>query len=165
MSQMKTAIVYSHSAKKTALVANQIKAMASMKGIEDLNVDELSVEKLMDYDRLIIGVSTWFDGELPRNWDELVPAIEDLNFNNKKVAIFGNGNQVGYPENFGDAVGIMADLFESLGAEIIGKTSIEGYTFEASRALRGKFLAGLVLDFENQHQLNEERIKSWVNSL
>ena len=57
MSQMKTAIVYSHSAKKTALVANQIKAMASMKGIEDLNVDELSVEKLMDYDLSLIHIS------------------------------------------------------------------------------------------------------------
>jgi len=160
---MKTAIVYSHSAKKTSQVAKQIIDEVEWKSIDNLNVDELLPEKLLDYDLLILGVSTWFDGELPSNWDELVPAIEDLSFKGKKVAIFGNGDQIGYPENFGDAVGLMADLFESLGATIIGKTSTKGYAFNSSRALRGDHFIGLLLDFENQHEKNAIRIKEWAN--
>jgi len=161
---MKTAIVYSHSAKKTSQVAKQIKEAVEWSSIDDLNVDELLPEKLLDYDFIILGVSTWFDGELPSNWDELVPAIEDLSFEGKKVAIFGNGDQIGYPENFGDAVGLLADLFESLGATIIGKTSSKDYTFESSKALRGEHFIGLLLDFENQNKKNAVRIKEWANS-
>ncbi len=161
---MKTAIVYSHRAKKTSIVAKQIKEAVEWSSIDDLNVDELLPEKLLDYDFIILGVSTWFDGELPSNWDELVPAIEDLSFEGKKVAIFGNGDQIGYPENFGDAVGLLADLFESLGATIIGKTSSKDYTFESSKALRGEHFIGLLLDFENQNKKNAVRIKEWANS-
>lgn len=159
---MKAAIIYSHSAKKTTQVANQIKKELNLKGIDDLNVEDLNTNDLKNYNLLILGASTWFDGELPDYWDELVPAIEQENLKNLKVAIFGNGNQVMYPDNFGDAVGLLAEVFESSGASIIGYTPFEGYVFSASKALRGNQFCGLLLDFENQHKKNAERIKEWV---
>jgi flavodoxin I len=114
---------------------------------------------------MILGVPTWFDGELPNYWDEFVPAIEDMDLKNKKIALYGLGDQVGYPENFLDAVGIMAKLLESRGAKIVGTTATEGYTFEKSQALKdGKFL-GLAIDFENQAAKNKERVKKWVEQL
>jgi flavodoxin I len=41
--------------------------------------EEISEEIFTAYDQMILGVSTWFDGELPNYWDEFVPAIEDMN--------------------------------------------------------------------------------------
>lgn len=158
---MKTAIIYSHSATKTKQAAKHIKE-AFEKPIDDIDVDGLNPDDLKKYDLLILGVPTWFDGELPNYWDELVPAIEDLNLKKHKVAIFGNGDQVKYPENFGDAVGLLAEVFESAGAEIIGCTSLDGYTFESSKALRGNKLLGLILDFENQAKLNKKRVADWL---
>ncbi len=108
---------------------------------------------------------TWFDGELPNYWDEFVPALEDLDLNGKIVAIFGNGNQKGYPENFVDGVGIMAELLESRGARLAGFTSAQGFEFESSRALRGNQFTGLALDFENQGNQINQRIKKWVEQL
>jgi len=88
-----------------------------------------------------------------------------MDLKGKTVAIFGNGDQRGYPENFVDGIGIMADILEKRGAKIIGHTSVEGYEFERSKAQRGSMLAGLALDFENQRKLNKERIAKWVDQL
>lgn len=162
---MKAALVYSHSAKKTSQVAEAIKKAAKWETLDVINVEAFDAKILSTYDLLVLGAPTWFDGELPNYWDELIPAIEQLNLKKVKVAIFGNGDQVRYPENFGDAVGLLAHVFESTGGKIIGFTSTEGYKFESSKALReGKF-CGLILDFENQHKKNEERILKWILSI
>ena len=161
---MKTAIVYSHKTKKTAKVAKII-VEAFGTPIDDLDVEKIEPQVFNEYDFLILGAPTWFDGELPNYWDELVPAVEDLNLKNTKVALFGNGNQVNYPENFGDAVGLLADVFISAGAQVVGKTSTKTYTFEASKALSNNSFVGLILDFENQNKLNNERISDWVKQL
>ena len=119
----------------------------------------------MSYEFLILGVPTWFDGELPNYWDEFVPAIEDMDLKGKTVAIFGNGDQKGYPENFVDGIGIMAEILEKRKAKIVGFTSVEGYEYESSKAQRGNTFAGLALDFENQRKLNKDRITKWVGQL
>lgn len=161
---MKVAIVYSFEAKKTSQVARHI-VDAWGKDITTLDADKISGKDLHDYDVLIIGAATWFDGELPGYWDEMVPELEQENFPGKKVAIYGLGNQKEYPENFCDAIGIMADLFSSLGSKIIGYTSTEGYNFEASTGVKdGQFL-GLALDIENQSSLTKDRVKKWVAQL
>ncbi len=68
-----------------------------------------------EFDNIIVGVSTWFDGELPNYWDEVKPELEALDMKGKKVAIFGLGDQKKYPENFIDGVGLLAKVFESGG--------------------------------------------------
>ena len=67
---------------------------------------------------MIVGASTWFDGELPTYWDELVPELESLDLKGKKVAIFGLGDQKNYPDNFVDGMGILADAFQKAGAGV-----------------------------------------------
>ena len=47
----------------------------------------------------------------------------------KKVAIFGLGDQIRYPENFADGIGLLAEVFEGDEATLVGFTSSEGYTF------------------------------------
>ena len=112
-----------------------------------------------------MGVPTWFDGELPNYWDEFVPALEELDLKGKRIALFGLGDQKGYPENFLDGVGIMAEILEEQGAVLVGLTSTEGYTFEQSRAVRGKQFLGLAIDYENQGSMNQERVAAWVEQL
>jgi len=130
-----------------------------------VNAEELTEELFLSFSNLILGVPTWFDGELPNYWDEFVPALEDLNLEGKTIAIYGLGNQVEYPENFGDAIGIMGELVKERGAKLVGFTSAEGYSYESSRALiDGKFM-GLLLDQETQPRLSKERIEKWVTYL
>ena len=163
---MKIGLIYSFNTIKTSKNAEKIKkAFGKDFDIEMVNVEEIDEKAFLSFDNMLLGVPTWFDGELPNYWDEFMPAIEQLKLKGKKVALFGLGDQVGYPENFVDAIGLLAIALEERGAKVIGLTSPEGYTFEHSVALRdGKFL-GLPLDIENQAALTDERIKAWVEQL
>ena len=159
----KTGIFYSFNSKKTAKVAEKIidEFGADFK-VVPVNAEELTEELFLSFNNLVLGVPTWFDGELPNYWDEFIPALEDLDLKGKTIAIYGLGNQVEYPENFGDAVGIMANIVQARGAKLIGYTSTNGYSYESSRAeVEGKF-CGLLLDQETQPRLSKERISNWV---
>lgn len=161
----KIGIIYSFNSLKTKKIAEHIIEEFKGSSIESVNVETVTEKQFLSYDNLILGVPTWFDGELPNYWDEFVPAIEDMDLKGKRIALFGLGDQVGYPENFLDAVGIMAQLLESSGALIVGLTSTDGYTFESSKAIRGNHFMGLAIDFENQANKNNKRIKAWVQTL
>lgn len=156
---------YSFNTSKTSQAAKKIANEIGGIKITLVNAEELTEKEFLKYDVIIMGVPTWFDGELPNYWDEFVPALEDMDLKGKTCAIFGNGDQKGYPENFVDGIGIMADLLENRGAKLVGFTSAKGYNFESSKALRGDTFTGLALDFENQGKEINKRIKDWVGQL
>jgi flavodoxin I len=161
----KVALIYSYNSTKTAKIAEKLIKEWADESLVPVNAENIDEKTFMSYEQMILGVPTWFDGELPNYWDEFVPAIDDLNLKGKTIAIYGLGDQTNYSENFLDAVGIMANLLESRGAKLIGYTSAEGYIFERSQAIKdGKFV-GLAIDYENQHQMTDTRIKNWVRQL
>ena len=158
----KVGLFYSFNSKKTTKLAGIIHKAFSGFDVQLINVDDVKKGDIPAFDNLIIGVPTWFDGELPNYWDELLPDLEEIDFANKRIAIFGLGDQKGYPENFCDAIGIMAKFFEDRGALIVGNVSLEGYTFDESKAVREGYFIGLPLDQENQARLTQGRIENWV---
>jgi len=161
----KIGLFYGTSTTKTATIAKKVKeAFGSIK-IDIIPVEDAWKKDFEGYDNIIVGVSTWFDGELPSYWDEVKPELESLSLKGKKVAVFGLGDQIKYPENFIDGVGILAETFESAGAQIVGLTSVEGYKFDNSRALRDNKFVGLAIDIENQSKKTDERVKNWVEQL
>jgi len=161
----KIGLFYSFASKKTAKIAGIVYNSFSGNDVQLINVDEVKKENFHVFNNLIIGVPTWFDGELPNYWDELLPALEEIDFSNKRIAIFGLGDQKGYSENFCDAIGIMATFFEEKGASIVGKIPLDGYTFEGSKAVRDGQFVGLPLDQENQARLTNGRIELWAGNL
>ncbi len=161
----KIGLFYSFNTNKTAQAARKIGEELGADHVEHVNAETLTAKEFLAFDNMILGVPTWFDGELPNYWDEFVPALEELDLKGKKAAIFGNGNHKGYTENFIDGVGIMADLLESRGAKIIGFTSAKEFTFESSKAQRGEQFCGLALDFENQASQINGKIKKWVEQV
>ncbi|MFV0470158.1 MAG: flavodoxin [Dysgonomonas sp.] len=161
----KIGLFYGTNAVKTAKIAEKIQKHFGDFKVEIVSVDEVTQSDFQAYNNLIFGASTWFDGELPAYWEEALPELTDLKMDGKKVAIFGLGNQVDFSENFVDGIGILAEIVETAGAEIVGLTNSDGYSFEKSKALRnGKFL-GLAIDQENQSQKTDERIRNWVEQL
>ncbi len=162
----KIAIVYSFNTLKTGKIAKRIKeAFGKDANVEMVNVEEITADEFIQYDNLICGTATWFDGELPNHWDEFVPDLEDMDLKGKRVAIFGLGDQKGYPENFLDGMGILGEILEAQGARLVGFTSTEEYSYESSRAERGDQFIGLGIDFETQGTKNKERVNGWVEKL
>ncbi|MBN1158632.1 MAG: flavodoxin [Bacteroidales bacterium] len=161
----KIGLIYSFNTNKTSQAAKKIAKEIGDQNISHVNAENITEKEFLKFDLIMLGVPTWFDGELPNYWDEFVPALEDMDLKGKTCAVFGNGDQKGYPENFVDGIGIMADLLESRGAKLAGFTSVEGYQFEGSKAVRGDQFTGLALDFENQGKEINSRIKNWVKQL
>lgn len=161
----KIAIAYSFNSTKSAKIAVKIGETIKNFAIESLNLESCKGDEFLSYDGYILSVPTWFDGELPNYWDEMLPALENMEFKGKKFALYGLGDQKNYPENFCDAVGILADFLNKRAAKIVGYTSPEGYSFESSKALNNNLLCGLLLDQENQSKLTDERIEKWARQL
>jgi flavodoxin I len=161
----KIGLFYSFNSGKTKKVAERLKKNLQGFEIEDVNIETADANSLDPFEKLIFGSSTWFDGELPNYWDEFLPSIEDKNFSGKKLAIFGLGDQKNYPENFCDAIGILADFFEKRGMTIIGRYPLEDFDFESSRALRENEFIGLPLDEENLAGTTNQRIQQWSERL
>mgnify|MGYP000518140490 CR=1 FL=1 len=131
-------------------------------------IDAYDIEKA-DFDRfekIIIGLSTWHDGELVSAWDDFFEDFKEVDFSGKTIAIFGLGDQYGYSTYFIDGVGILGDVVKENGGKIIGYTSTAGFEHDESKAETddGKFM-GLALDEDNQDELTEERVTAWVEQI
>lgn len=161
----KIGLFYATKAEKTSWVAEKIEKEFGKDKINVVPIDQAWQNDFAAYDHFIVGASTWYDGELPTYWDELLPELRTMDLKGKKVAIFGLGDQVRYPENFADGIGLLAEVFEGDGAILVGCTSPEGYFFERSRALRDSKWCGLVIDLDNQSEQAERRIKEWCEQI
>ncbi len=161
----KTVIIYSFHTQKSKKVAEKIIDIFGKDNITAINAEDLTTEVFEKNKNFILSTPTWFDGELPNYWDEFVPDLEDMDLKNKTFAVFGLGDQKGYPENYCDAIGILVEILENCGAKIIGHVPLDGYNYESSRAQRGDRFVGLPLDQENQARLTQGRVEKWVEQL
>ncbi len=134
--------------------------------VELHNIADTTVEEFSAYECLIIGCPTWNIGELQSDWAGFYEDdLDKVSFHNKKVAYFGPGDQIGYADNFQDAIGILEEKISRLGGQTVGYWPIDGYDFTESKAVRdGKFV-GLAIDEDNQPELTDSRIKQWVKQI
>ena len=90
-----------------------------------------------------------------------------VNFRNKYIALFGLGDQIGYPEWFQDALGYLWHRVVRLGASTMGEWPNIGYDFIESKALNEEknFFVGLALDEENQFDIVDDQICQWSSQV
>ena len=160
-------IFYGSDTGNTEAVARKIANQLSKTfDIHIQDIAETSKENMESFEVLLLGASTWFYGELQSDFDDFLPELQQIDFSNKIVGIFGCGDQEDYGDSFCDGMGIIRSLVEKSGGRIIGVTSTEGYHFEASQAVRepGKF-CGLCIDEDRQPELTDERIREWVERI
>ena len=135
-----------------------------------LNVNRADLEGFMSYQYLILGTPTLGDGLLPglsaecenESWEEFLPTLEDQDFSGKTIAIFGLGDQVGYPDEFVNAIFFLYEFFEDRGAKLVGQWPVDGYEFEDSLAVVDDHFLGLALDQDNQPDLTDNRLNAWL---
>jgi flavodoxin I len=146
------------------LIQQEFANQASIE-VELFDIADYYLEEMLDFDYLILGIPTWNIGQLQRDWDAIIDEFDTLDLHGKVAALFGLGDQVGYPDTFGDAVFFLADKLESQGARLVGSWPTEGYKFTGSWALRDGRFIGLMADEDNQPELTEARVKAWVRQL
>ena len=87
----KIGLFYATKAERTSWVAEKIQKEFGEDKIEVVPIEQAWQNDFAAYDCFIVGASTWFDGELPTYWDELLPELRTMKLKGKKVAIFGCG--------------------------------------------------------------------------
>jgi len=160
---MKIGLFYGSTNGNTAEVASTIQKHL---GADIYDVGKLkNGDDLAQYDVLILGTSTWYDGELQDDWESFMIHLIQADLSDKKVALFGLGDQESYSSNFASGMRFLYDKVVEKGAHVIGSWDDNGYSYDHSASLiEGKFV-GLVLDEENQSELTTSRIDAWCNEL
>ncbi|MDO6803797.1 flavodoxin [Wenyingzhuangia sp. 1_MG-2023] len=138
----------------------------AFENIEVKEISEAKAEDFKPYDFILLGLSTWYDGDLQSDWETFFDEFKTIDFTGKKVAIYGLGDQIGYAEYFIDGVGMLAEVVLENGGEVIGKWPVDGYRHTESKAIIPNdeaYFYGLALDNDNESHLNEERITGWLD--
>ncbi len=135
--------------------------VSEIKCIQFAKKDELDA-----CDFLVLGGSTWGDGELTDDWLDFFPQMDQINFEVKKVALFALGDQTGYSYNFVSAMRILYDKVKERGAEVVAcRVSKEGFEFDHSESILDGHFVGLVVDEVNEPELTEKRVKDWAQEV
>ncbi|UTW62447.1 flavodoxin [bacterium SCSIO 12741] len=148
-------------------IAQELEKILSQKfQIDSHELHDSGVSKIASYDYLILGLSTWYDGELQSDWDGKFNEFCELDFTGKTVAVFGLGDQYGYPEWFVDGMGIIAEQVAHAGGRLIGHWPTDNYEYDQSKAeMKPGWFYGLAIDEENQGERTTQRLKTWTDQL
>lgn len=159
----KIGLFYGTQTGNTETLAQAIQAEFGGDSVVTLHdIADASPDDFADYACLIVGCPTWNIGELQADWEGFYDELDEIDFSGKKVAYFGAGDQIGYADNFQDAMGILAEKISSLGGTTVGQWSTDSYEFNESKAVQNGKFVGLALDEDNQPELTESRISTWV---
>lgn len=147
----------------TEAVAYRIQKRLGEDVVDVFDIADVTQLEFGEYDKIILGVSTWDFGQIQSDWEEFWEDIQQVPFDKKTVALFGLGDQFGYSDFFLDAMGMLHDVVKGNGATIIGYWPVQGYEFDASKALAtdGEHFVGLGIDEDQQDDLTTQRLDQW----
>jgi flavodoxin I len=126
------------------------------------SIADAAAQDLSSAEGLILGVSTWDDGQLQPDWDDFFPRLDAVALDGKTVALFGLGDAQGFSGQFVDALGKLYAKVRERGARVVGPWPVDGYEFDASEAVVNGEFVGLVIDEDNDPELTQARVKDWV---
>jgi len=161
----KIGLFYGSSSGKTEETALNIFRYLGKDYVELYDVGLAVPEDLLKYDRLILGIPTWDIGRMQKDWEEYILKMPNADLSGKIIALFGLGDQESYPDTFADAMGLLYDRIVMTHGLVVGTWPAKGYHFKESFAYRRNQFVGLVLDEDNQAELSDLRIQSWLKKI
>ena len=138
----KARIFYGSSTGNTQRIASLIKEelgdlIESVTDIAKARPDDLASAQA-----LILGVSTWEDGQLQEDWNDFFPELDGIDLSGTTVALFGLGDAYGFSGEFVNALGTLYRKVRERGATVVGAWPTDGYDFDDSTRGRGRSVRG-----------------------
>lgn len=154
-------------------VEHVAKAICEQIGTEKVEISDVAsfnIQQLGNYTNLLLGSATigaedWRDANDNNKWNEFFVKTQGIDFSNKKIAAFGLGNQILYPEHFVDSLGYMKEEVENHGGMLLGQWPAKDYKYTESEGEKDGFFYGLALDEDHQAEYSSSRIKAWIEIL
>ena len=165
---MKIGLFYGTNTGVTEIVSEELAEKMNERGfeVELFDIADTELEKMSNFDTLIIATPTWNDGELQDDWEEVIDAFNEFDFSGKKIGFVGLGDQEAYCDNYLDSLGKMAEPVRKSGGVIFGRWPSEGYshTHSLGQDEDGMWI-GLALDNDNQEEMTEARMDKWIEQI
>ena len=153
----KTGIFYGSTTGTTESVARLIAEKLGVSPEDVHDVSKLNAALVESYEALILGTSTWGDGELQDDWYDGIKVLKNANLSGKTIALFGCGDSESYSDTFCDGMGILFEDLKDSGCTFVGAVPDSDYTYASSvAAADGKFV-GLALDDVNGPRVGLDR--------
>lgn len=159
-----TAILYGSDTGTTKSIAGKIAKILDIPAENIYDVATAAPSVVGDYENLILGTSTWNNGELPASWQDFLHGLASLDLKDKKIAIYGCGDET-MSDSFNDAVGELYLALKPTGAKFVGSYDADGYHFDKTKAEIDGKIVGLLLDEVNHPELTDFRLRSWLGIL
>ena len=143
----KALVVYGSTTGNTEMLASYIADTMKAHGVDVRigNVADTDVEDLLNYDIILLGSSTWGDGELQEDFISFYDDLQGMSLKGKRGAAFGVGDS-SYG-HFCEAVDLLQKKLKTCGAEIIAEgLKVDGDVIDAEPQAGewAKQIAGLV---------------------
>lgn len=85
--------------------------------IKSFDYDPISIEKVSEYDAILVGTHTWDDGTLPYEVEDFYDELEEIDIVDKVVGVFGSADS--FYESYGAAIELVGDRATDLGANVL----------------------------------------------
>lgn len=162
----KTAIIYGSSTGTCEDLANRIAQKLSLTAANVYSAASLTVDLINEYEVLLLGTSTWGDGELQDDWYDAIKKLKTVQLNEKLIGLFGCGDSESYADTYCDGIGILYNELKDTGCTFIGnKVDTKDYSFSSSIAVINGSFVGLALDEINENDKTDTRIEAWINEI
>ena len=161
----KTGIFYGSTTGTTESVARLIAEKLGVSPADVHDVSKLDAALAESYEALILGTSTWGDGELQDDWYDGIKVLKNANLSGKTIALFGCGDSESYSDTFCDGMGILFEDLKDSGCTFVGAVDDSGYTYSASVAAADGQFVGLALDDVNESDRTDDRVSAWAAQL
>lgn len=159
----KIGVFYGSTVGNTRFVAEKI--AKQLPSADVLSIKQFDEGAMTAYTAWIIGTSTWGIGSFQDDFYQFVNKLNGLDLSGKTVALFGLGDQFNYPDSFCDGMGRVYEILTEKGCRVVGRWPADDYNFSESRAFKDGELVGLALDEDNEPDLTNFRIKTWLATL
>ncbi|NLW63082.1 MAG: flavodoxin [Syntrophomonadaceae bacterium] len=111
-------IVYGSNTGNTESLAGAVaEELQSRLDVTVQNVADISPDDILDYDLILLGSSTWNEGELQEDFQDFFEEMDRLDLSGKKVAVFGPGDSSW--EEYCRAVDLLEEKSRELRADLI----------------------------------------------
>lgn len=159
-------LFYGSDTGNTETVTQDLLKQWTLTPITDIEAGIMTVQDYDKFNFIILGLSTWYDGELQSDFENFFEEFKTIDFTGKIVAMYGLGDQYGYGRYFVDGLGILGEIILQNGGTLIGLWPCADYDYEESKAqYNDELFYGLALDDDNEMHKTPERLAQWLSQI
>src|SRR5699024_466090 len=126
----------------TDILESELQQLGHQVTVKSFEFDVIDIDRLADYDAVLIGTYTWDDGELPYEAEDFYIDLEGADLTNQIFGVYGSADS--FYDTYGLAIELMGDRLKNLGAIMISERLIVDLTPDKKDEVRCSDFAKLV---------------------